>query len=44
VPPEWNEITVQDLYSALALAEERTEMIVGDLLKHLGQESYYELY
>lgn len=33
VPPEWSDITIQDLYTALALDEERTSQIVADVLK-----------
>jgi len=33
VPPEWSEISIQDLYTALALDEQRTDQVVSDVLE-----------
>ena len=37
VPPEWSEITIQDLYTALGLDEQRTDQIVSDVLHAVGE-------
>ena len=37
VPPEWSEITIQDLYTALALDDERTGQIVNDVIAAVGE-------
>ena len=37
VPPEWSEITIQDLYTALGLDDERTGQIVNDVIAAVGE-------
>src|SRR5947208_1549676 len=38
VPPEWSEITIQDLYTALALDDERTSQIVNDVIAAVKED------